>query len=239
MQLPLNAAGLLRLRLLEVGSRVVEVNWVCGGDAAQNLPALSELRHLPHPEFVRVLRLCEVVTNQPSSPANCCARGVVAAAAQGSYALSYALMEAHCKGRWDVDLEVRCRAVTRSFWHRLRNGLLPSRMLSTDVLDLSDMNAGMAPYVVRHRNWLVGPQQIHVISGGDRLSPGLWLWRFGEDGVGEVLVRAGRHFGLQMFLEQIGIHLNHPRVEVTDGCSGGTRKQVGLGRSRQVYCAPR
>lgn len=231
----LDAAGLLRYQLAKLENPNVVAEWISGGDPTRRIPTLRHSNSLPFELRLRALRLSEVICGNSSFAGNWCSRGVVAAASQGCSSLALRLIEAHLDAKWDFRLEARARRVTRSYWHRLRNGLLESRVLAPNLLDLSDMPSAITPYVIRHRNCLMQQSEWYVISGGDRLSPGRWLWQFDKDGKGRIILRTARHIPLYLMAEKIGIHLNHPRVAPTNGCTSGAWKQVGPARFGQVF----
>ncbi|MDP6379508.1 MAG: hypothetical protein QF885_07655 [Candidatus Thalassarchaeaceae archaeon] len=216
-EIRLDASGLLRLKLEKLADSDFEPFWISGSDPLTDIPALSELSHLSIPLQGRILRLTEVIFSDNPLGGAWCARGFVAAASQGSVGFANGLLDAWLAGRWSVTQEARARAVIRSFSKRLRNGLLAERVAKRGVLNLSDLPAGIVPYIVRQRNCLRKRREWVVISGGDRLSPGFWKWYFDEDGIGEVIERQTPTCNLIESFDEIGIHLNHPRVASSNG----------------------
>jgi len=57
------------------------------------------------------------------------------------------------------------------------------------LLLLMDMPAWITPFAVPLFRRMIGPERLQVISGGDRLAPGIWCWDFAAEN-GEVILRS-------------------------------------------------
>ncbi|MBT4059895.1 MAG: hypothetical protein HOE69_06280 [Euryarchaeota archaeon] len=219
----LDVSGLLKLRILRIEDPLLEAEWISGGDYLDDLPSIGEINHLSIPIQTRILRLCKDLSSPKPSSGVWASRGILAAASQGAFGLSYALIDSWLKQHWSPIQEARARGVTAIFWQRLRNGVLNWREISAGVLDCSDMPAGLIPSIIRQRNWLRHGKEWVVVSGGNHIHAGYWLWYFDSNGIGTVLERNYPRNWLGDLPIEIGIHLNHPRVEVIDGhlrCAG-------------------
>ncbi|HJM87468.1 MAG: hypothetical protein QGI36_01365 [Candidatus Thalassarchaeaceae archaeon] len=216
-EIRLDASGILRLKIESISNPRIEPFWVSGSDPVVDIPKIMEISHLSMPIQAQILRLTEVLCADNPLSGPLCVRGFVAASSQGCVGLANSFLDAWLAGNWTSRQEARARAVIRSYSKRLRNGLLPERVVKPGLLNVSDLPASMAPFIVRYRNWLRIRQEWLVISGGDRLSPGFWIWSFDECGIGEVIGRLPPSCNLIESLAKIGIHLNHPRVAKNNG----------------------
>jgi hypothetical protein len=213
----LDVSGLLRLRIQQIGKPMLEASWISGADHLDNLPTIDEISHLAIPMQGRILRLCEFLSNPRPGLGPWCARGIIAASSQGSTTFALGLIDAWLTRHWSPIQEARARAVTRSYWHRLRNGALQAREIAPNVLDCGDLPAPIIPSIIRQRNWLRESQEWMVLSGGDHLTSGNWVWHFDEAGIGTVLQQKVGRTRLLELSDEIGIHLNHPLVGGING----------------------
>lgn len=219
----LDSSGLLRLKIAQIDNPKLEPEWVSCADHLDNLPILSDISHLSIPLQGRVLRLSSYLSASRPSSGPWCARGILAASSQGCTGLSLSLIDSWFSKHWSSVQEARARVVTRSYLQRLKSGVLESREISPGVLDCSDISAPMTPSIIRHRNWLRKSKDWVVLSGGDHLSNGYWVWHFDASGIGTVLQKKMGRNRLTELYDEIGIHLNHPRVEGIDGHLYSTR----------------
>ena len=77
----------------------------------------------------------------------------------------------------------------RMVQHRLTNTLVRERLSPDGRLWLGDLPGGLAPLATRRWLWLWKREPLEVLSGGDRLAPGTWLWQFDAEGHGSVVER--------------------------------------------------
>lgn len=219
----LDSSGLLRLKIAQIENPYLEHEWVSAADHLDNLPTLRDISHLSIPLQGRILRLSSHLSAPQPSSIPWCARGIIAASSQGCTGLSLSLIDSWLSKHWSTVQEARARAVTRSYLQRLKSGLLRSREISPGILDCSDISAPIIPSIIRHRNWLRRSKDCVVLSGGDHLSNGYWVWHFNELGIGTVLQKKVPRNRLSELYDEIGIHLNHPRVEGINGHLYSTR----------------
>ncbi len=230
----LDSSGLLRLKIAQIENPTIEPIWISCADHLDNLPKLSDISHLSIPLQTRILRLSSYLSASQPNAGPWCAKGILAASSQGCLGLSLTLIDSWLNKRWSSVQEARARMLTRSFFQGLKSGVLHCREISTGVLDCSDISALMVPSIIRHRNWLRRSQDWVVFSGGDHLTAGYWVWHFDKAGIGTVLQKKVGRNRLTELYDEIGIHLNHPRVEEIDGHLYSTRQQVGFTNLKQV-----
>ncbi len=213
----LDCSGLLRFKIAQIENPKLEAEWISCADYLDNLPTFSDISHLSISLQGRILRLNSYLSATRPSSGPWCARGILAASSQGCTGLSLSLIDSWLSKHWSSVQEARARVVTRSYLQRLKSGILQSREISPGILDCSDISALMIPSIIRHRNWLRKRKDWVVLSGGDHLSNGYWVWHFDVSGIGTVLQKKMKRNRLTELYDEIGIHLNHPRVEVIDG----------------------
>jgi hypothetical protein len=213
----LDPSGLLRLKIAQIENPNVEPEWVSSADHLDNLPTLNDISHLSIPLQGRILRLSSYLSAPRPGSGPWCARGIIAASSQGCTGLSLSLIDSWFSKHWSTVQEARARAVTRIYFQRLKSGVIQCREISPGILDCSDIPAPIIPSIIRYRNWLRKSKDWVVLSGGDHLSNGYWVWYFDEYGVGTILQKKVARNRLTELYDEIGIHLNHPRVERIDG----------------------
>lgn len=226
VQKRLDVAGLLRYKIGCLGAKNHPVEWISGEDYQNDLPTISSVRHFSLPIQNRILRLTSHLHSEIPGGGHWLTRGLVASASLGSPRLALNLIDSWLSRRWSPIEEARARLVTRRLWKEMRAALSPPRELVDGVLDFGDMPALLTPSLVRHRNRFRTTKNWLVLSGGDNLSVGFWLWQFSADGIGVVLERNIPQNRLDELWSEIGIHLNHPRFEDIDGHLYSARQQV-------------
>lgn len=82
--------------------------------------------------------------------------------------------------------EARAR---RARMHRVRRMLARGRQ-EGDLRIWMDLPAGLVPFAAALEQRLLGGGPHRILSGGDRLHPGAWIWEVESGGWGEVLSRA-------------------------------------------------
>ena len=197
-ELTLDFAGITRLWLMRRRTgRVPDVLWhptqVAFGESVQ----LSEMWGLEPIERMRLLRLNTAVRAN-SGPK--LAKGIAEATSVGDVTRGLRYLDIWM-GRldWTARNEAEISLHLRRLQRRLRSILHEERMipvtrgykreLGCGLLMMMDMPAWLAPFAVALHQRMLGPEPLQVISGGDRLSPGIWCWDFAA-GQGEVILRS-------------------------------------------------
>lgn len=175
------------MKISQIEHPNVEPEWVSSADHLGDLPTLSDISHLSIPLQGRILRLGSYLSARRPGSGTWCVRGIIAASSQGCTGLSLSLIDSWYSKHWSTVQEAREMAVARSYFQRLKSGVIQCREISPGILDCSDIPAPIIPSIIRHRNWLRKSKDWVVLSGGDYLSNGYWVWYFDGYGIGAIL----------------------------------------------------
>lgn len=189
IELTADVAGFVRSWIERQREADVDVVWHPAGDGWANLPDVAELHGMPFPQKTRMLRLLANLNHTWPLHGSWCARAISAAGALGMHPLSNSLLNVWMNQRWPPFLEGRARSLLRMVQHRLTNTLVRERLSPDGSLWLGDLPGGLAPLATRRWLWLWKREPLEVLSGGDRLAPGTWLWEFDAEGHGSVVER--------------------------------------------------